>query len=130
MVARLHTINQTKNPHEFYLSKLQLYTPFVHEAMLHPDSLDGCKDLCDEVSEQGRCQISKRKVSNVKKILMKHLEAVESETDRAKDILESNAGATLDAENEQDNANCGLEERTCIRFCWACTSAIVRQHYH
>ena len=42
---------------------------------------------------------------------MEHLEDVEAGTERAKEVIESNAGVTMDAENEQNNADC--EEEVC-----------------
>ena len=106
VVARLHKFNQTKSPHEFYFSELQLYKPFIDETNLCPDSLEDCKNLYDQISEfNGRSE-----VSNVKRILMEHLEDVEAGTERAKEIIESNAGVTMDAEHEQDNADCEDEE--------------------
>ena len=106
MVARLHKVNQTKSPHEFYFSELQLYRPFSNEDMLCPDSLEDCKTLYDECSVYNGV----RKVLNVKRILMEHLEDVEAGTEKAQDIIDSNAGAILDPENEQDNAECEEEE--------------------
>ena len=44
-VARLHKFNQTKSPHEFYYSELQLYKPFVSEETLASDSLERCKAI-------------------------------------------------------------------------------------
>ena len=106
MVARLHKLSQTKSPHEFYYSEIQLYRPFNDEGKLYPNSLDKCKELYDELSEHN----DTRKVTNVKNILMEHLEAVEDGSDKAKEIIDSNAGVTMDAENEQDNAECADEE--------------------
>ena len=106
LVARLHKFNKTKTPHEFYYSELQLYRPFVKEDELSPDCLEGCKKIYDNISEYNQL----RKVSNVKRILMEHLEAVEDGTDKANELMESNAGVTMDAENEQANADCEDEE--------------------
>ena len=106
LVARMHKFNQTKHPHEFYHSELQLYKPFTNEKELAPDSLDRCKALFDEKSNHN----DSRKVTNTKRILMKHLEEVEEGTERAKEILDSNAGTILDPQKEQDDAECADEE--------------------
>ena len=72
--------------------------------MLHPDSLEQCKVLYDEKSDHNGV----RKVANVKKILMEHLEVVEEGTEKAREVVDSYAGVLLDPENEQDNADCEL----------------------
>ena len=41
---------------------------------------------------------------------MEHLETVDEGTERAKEVIESNAGVILDAANEQENAECEAEE--------------------
>ena len=46
---------------------------------------------------------------NVKKILMEHLESVQEGTDRAREVVDSNAGISMDPENEQNNADCQME---------------------
>ena len=108
-VARLHKFNRLKNPHEFYYSELQLYKPFDNEALLYPDSLERCKELYEDLSPHNNI----RKISNIKRVLMEHLEIVEEGMDNAKDIIESNAGLVLDNKMEQENAeyeNEGYEE--------------------
>ena len=97
-VVRLHKISREKNPHEFYFSELQLYRPFTNENTLCPDSIDKCKALYDEISDHN----GQRKVTNIKQILMEHLESVEDGTEKANDFLQSNAGALMDPEAEQD----------------------------
>ena len=99
-VARLHKFNQEKNPHEFYISELQLYFPFTDEETLYPDSLENCKALYDERSDHN----GQRKISNTKKILMEHLELVEECSEKARELVDSNAGVLLDPEIEQENA--------------------------
>ena len=106
-VARLHKFNQEKNPHEFYFSELQLYLPFTSEDMLYPDCLEKCKSLYDEKSDHN----GQRKISNTKKILMEHLEIVEEGTEKAREVVDSSAGLLLDPENEQDDAECQLNEK-------------------
>ena len=104
-VARLHKFNRIKNPHEFFYSELQLYHPFHDERLLHPDSLDNCQALYDDTSVHNGL----RKISNVKCILMEHLETVEEGNERAMEMVESNAGVILDNAIEQDNADCNTE---------------------
>ena len=101
-VARLHKFNKTKNPHEFYYSELQLYKPFKEESELYPNNLDKCMQLYDEVSVHNNV----RKITNVKKILMEHLEIVDEGTDRAREVIESNAGIIMDNAQEQDDEDC------------------------
>ena len=106
VVARRHKFSQVKKPHEFYLSELQLYRPFKNEEDLSPECLEKCTALYEEISEHNKL----KKITNVKNILMKHLEAVEEGKEKAEEILASNVGAVLDPENEQDNADCEDEE--------------------
>jgi len=104
-----HKFNQMKNPHEFYFSELQLYMPFKSENELEPDCYEKCRAKYDEVSEHNGL----RKVHNVKKILMEHLEDVTEGTERARELVESSVGDMLDAENAQENLDCeltGVEE--------------------
>ena len=101
-VARIRKYNQTKDPHEFYISELQLYRPFTNESELQPESLENCKALFDEISEHNR----ERKITNVKRILMEHLESVVEGTEKAQELIDSNVGDVLDPANEQDNHEC------------------------
>ena len=106
VVARIHKFNRTKKSHEFYLSELQLYKPFLNEDDLAPDSLENCKKIYDEISDHNGL----RKITNIKRILMEHLESVEEGTERAQDEVSSKVAAGLDAAIEQDNADCGDED--------------------
>ena len=106
VVARIHKFNRTKKSHEFYLSELQLYKPFLNEDDLSPDSLENCKKIYDEISDHNGL----RKITNIKRILMEHLESVEEGTERAQDEVSSKVAAGLDAAIEQDNADCGDED--------------------
>ena len=105
MVARMHKFSQLKTPHEFYYSELQLYKPFSNEDELAPNDLDQCQNLYSETSSFNLLP----KVINTKSILMKFLTEVEEGTEREQEILDSNAGAMLDPENEQDNDDCDAE---------------------
>ena len=96
IVARMHKFSQTKHPHEFYFSELQLYKPFTSESELGPDSLDKCKKLYDEKS----CNSDNRKVINVKSLLMIHLAEVEEGKEKAREVIDSNAGTVLDPQKE------------------------------
>ena len=91
-VARLHKFNQEKNPHEFYMSELELYLPFMDEETLHPDSLENCKALYDERSVHN----GQRKISNTKKIVMEHLEIVEECSEKARESVDAITGVLLD----------------------------------
>ena len=115
MVARFHKFSKRKNTHEFYYSELQLYRPFTSEDELHFNNLDECKNLYEEKSLFN----GEKKISNVKKILMPNLEVVEEATEKAYEMIESNAGTVLDPENEQDNADCaevGVEDHPDFAF--------------
>ena len=85
-VARLHKFNQLKHPHEFYYSELQLYRPFQKESELEPDSYESCKSIYDETSEHN----GQKKVTNVKRLIMEHLESMEEGTERAQELIDSN----------------------------------------
>ena len=102
MVARMHRFSVKHKPHEHYFSELQLYRPFRSENELHPDNLEACKDLYEEKSLYN----DRKKISNIKQLLMKYLEEVEVGTERAQEVMETNAGIILDPLNEQDNAEC------------------------
>ena len=106
VVARMHKFNKIKNPHEFYLSELQLYKPFINEDHLCADSLESCKIIYDDKSDHNGLN----KITNVKRILMEHLEDVEEGTEKAQEEINSKIAASLDAANEQDNADCENEE--------------------
>ena len=84
-VVRMHKINQTKHPHEYYYSELQLYSAFRKESELEPDNFDRCKLL----HEQRSTHNNKLKIQNVKSVLMKYLEDVEEGTDKAKEMQET-----------------------------------------
>ena len=108
-VARFHKFSPLKNPHEFYFAELQLYIPFQSENELEPDSFEKCKLKYDETSDHN----SSRKVSNVKKIIMEHLEDVTAGTEKAKEFASSEIGDIMDVENTQENIDCelaGIEE--------------------
>ena len=85
VVARMHKFNKTKNPHEFYLSELQLYKPFINEDHLCADSLESCKIIYDDKSDHNGLN----KITNGKRILMEHLEDVEEGTEKAQEEINS-----------------------------------------
>ena len=101
-VVRYHKFNKTKNPHEYYYAQLQMYSPFNSETELEPDDLEKCKLLFNQRSLHN----DQLKIQNVKSVLMPHLEYVEEGVARAEEMVESNVGATLDPELEQDNDDC------------------------
>ena len=107
-VIRMHKVNFTKNPHEFYYSELQLYCPFGKESDLYPDDLEKCKDLYEKRSVHNNYT----KVANVKSILMENLESVEMGTEKAQESLNSEIGAAMDPEHEQDQDDCEYEGYT------------------
>ena len=103
MVIKFHKINRSKNPHEHMFSELQLYRPFKSEEELQPEDFEKCKVLYEEKCEYGN---DRTKIQIVKKLLMPHLVDVQEGIQHVEETLESNAGALLDPENEQDNADC------------------------
>ena len=104
-VIRLHKINRTKYPHEYYFSQLQLYYPFKSESDLKPDDYEKCKNLYDQVSAHNNMP----KVYNVRSILMKNLESVEQGTERARDTMNSEIEDILDPNFAQEQTECELE---------------------
>ena len=75
--------------------------PFQKEEELFPDDEDKCRELYESELEN---------IKRVKSLLMPYLEVVEEGTERAEELLESNAGQDLDPTNEQHNDDC-QEER-------------------
>ena len=43
-VLRFHKIKQTSNPHEYYYTELQMFTPFQSDSDLFPDDFKKCVD--------------------------------------------------------------------------------------
>ena len=103
-VIRVHKINSTKYPHEYRFSQLQMYRPFLKEEELDANNFDYCDTLFHEKSQYN----DKRKIQNVKAILMPHLESVELGTERAEEIVNLAVGDTLDPNLEQDNNDCAV----------------------
>ena len=104
-VARFHKFNQLKHPHEFYYSELQLYRPFQKESELEPDSYESCKSIYDETSEHN----GQKKVTNVKRLIMEHLESMEEGTERSQELMDSNVEDALDSTFAQENIDCAEE---------------------
>ena len=101
-VIRIHKLNSTKNPHEFRFAQLQMYRPFISEEDLQPECFESCDELVDERSEHN----GRRKVDNIKSILMTYLESVECGTERALEIVDSSIGNVLDSALEEENDDC------------------------
>ena len=99
-MIRFHKVNRTKNPHEFYFSELQKYKPFQNEEELFPNDESKCEELYWSEKEN---------LDRVKRLVMPHLEGVEEGTERAEELIDSNAGVDLDPTNEQDNDDCEEE---------------------
>ena len=72
-------------------SELQLYRPFCREEDLYPEDLENCQRIYDEISEHNRM----RKITNVKRILMKHLESVEEASERVEEQIKSRQDKTM-----------------------------------
>ena len=104
-VVRFHKIDSTKNPHEHYYSQLQMYTPFQDENDFFPDDAERCKQLYESLSLHN----NRRRIDNVKAILMKHLDSVEEGTERAHDTKNEEVGAMMDSTHAQEQIDCELE---------------------
>ena len=99
-MIRFHKVNRSKNPHEFYFSELQKYKPFQNEEELFPNDESKCEKLYWSEKEN---------LDRVKRLVMLHLEGVEEGTERAAELIDSNAGVDLDPINEQGNGDCEEE---------------------
>ena len=86
-VARMRKFNILKDVHEYYLSELQPYMPFLIKSDLGHDSIELCLRRCDETSEHN----TMHKITNV----------IEG-TEKPQELTDSNRGAVLDTENKQD----------------------------
>ena len=102
-VLRFHNINSSKDPHGYLFSQLQLYMPFRNEEDLGVEEYTTCQLLYARVQDDLR---------TVKALLFPHMDGVLAASERVEELLETNAGAHLDAANEQDNADCE-EEGVC-----------------
>ena len=101
-VARFHKINQTKHPHEFYYSQLQMFAPFRKEVDLEPTDYEKCTILYNQRSNYN----NQLKVINVKSVLLKHLESVEQGTDNAQEMIDKFNAGNIDPMLAQDNDEC------------------------
>ena len=101
-VIRIHKFSSIKTPHEHCYAELQLYRPFKNESDLHPDNYE----LCDQTFNEKSVHNDRKKIDNVKSILMPNLESVEIGTERAIEMLNADVGDALDPVLEQDNYDC------------------------
>ena len=83
-------------------SQLQLYRPFLKEDELRPDDHEACLALYEEESPS----TNRKKIQNIKSLLMKYLGAVEEGIQSAQQNVEHDVGAELDPELAQDNDDC------------------------
>ena len=93
-VLRFHKIKQTLNPHEYYFSQLQMYTPFMTENELFPDNFEKCIQLYNNKLDI---------IKEVKKKVLPHLETVTEGRERA-ELFKADVGTDMDPMNEQNEA--------------------------
>ena len=101
LALRMHKHKKSENPHEYYYSEMQLYTPFRHESELIPEDLSKCKQKYEK---------NIKTILNIKGQVMKHLAEVEKGRERAEEILANEIGNILDPANEQENEDAAAEE--------------------
>ena len=97
LALRFHKFKKTTEPHEFYLSEMELYKPFRKDTELHFDDFENCERLYNG---------SLPEIQYVKSHVMEFLENVEEARENAQEIINEEIAAAMDAEAEQDNADC------------------------
>ena len=89
--------------------------PFHDENDFFPDDAERCKQLYESLSPHN----NRRRIDNVKAILMKHLDSVEEGTERAHDTKNEEVGAMMDSTHaqEQDDSKdaCYQESRHTVK---------------
>ena len=90
-VLRFFKIKQTPNPHEYYFTQLQMYTPFMNEEELFPNDPNKCIDLYNTKVDV---------IKEIKGKILPHLDPVTEGRERA-EIFHSDVGTDLDPMNEQ-----------------------------
>ena len=90
-VLRFHKIKQTPNPHEYYFTQLQMYTPFINEDELFPNDPDKCIDLYNSKVDA---------ITEIKSNILPHLDPVTEGRERAEEF-NNDVGTDLDPMNEQ-----------------------------
>ena len=107
-VLRFMKFNRIKNPHEYKLSQLQLYHPFLKEEELGPENMEQCEMLYNQRAEDGILKIQK-----LKSQVLEHMEDVEAAREHVEnmqnEIQDLEAGVALDSENAQGEADCDIE---------------------
>ena len=91
-VLRFHKIKQTTNPHEYYYTEMQKYTPFKSDADLFPDDPIKCIELYNSKLEE---------IKEIKQMVLPHLQTVTEGRERAEEFL-ADVGIDLDPMNEQN----------------------------
>ena len=105
MVVRFTKFNRLKKPHEYKLSQLQLFHPFITEEELFPSDQDQCESLFNELDFDGNLKLKK-----VKAQVLEHMDDVQEARENTESIIDLAAiGEQIDPENEQVEGDCELE---------------------
>lgn len=99
IALRYHKYKEMTEPHEFFFSEMELYTPFRDYSELYPEDIEKCQELYN--SRKSSLQYTKSRV-------MEFLEVVEEARVTAEEMLNEEIAIQLDAEANQDNAECEL----------------------
>ena len=99
IALRYHKYKETTEPHEFFFSEMELYSPFRVDSELYPDDVERCQDLY--IQRKFSIQYTKSRV-------MEFLEVVDEARVTAEEMLNDEIAVELDAEQTQDNAECEM----------------------
>ena len=94
---RYHKLKETTDPHQFKVAEMELYKPFRKDSELYFENFEECEKLYTE---------SLSYIQYVKSKVMEFLENVEESRESAQEIVNEEIAAAMDAEVEQDNADC------------------------
>ena len=78
IALRYHKYKETTNPHEFFFSEMELYTPFREDSELFPDEIEKCQDLYNQ---------RKFSIQYTKSRVMEFLEVVDEARVTAEEML-------------------------------------------
>ena len=97
LALRYHKVKETTDPHEFFFSEMELFTPFRSDSELCLDNFDNCEKLYRQRFHH---------IQYVKSRVMEFLEKVEESRENAQEMVNEQIAAEMDAEVMQDNADC------------------------
>ena len=84
-VLRYHKFNREKNPHEYYYSELQLYSPHTNKPSTGLNKEKESLDLCLKTFDSGI-------IGKVKEKIMPYLESVEDGLQKAQELVQNLVG--------------------------------------